>query len=213
MNSKMRLMATAIGLAILGGWNLMNDAQDARAAGTTPPAREIATLGGGCFWCMEAVFEELSGVLKVESGFAGGVGPASYQEVCTGNTGHAEVIQVTYDPGVISYNQILAVFFATHDPTSLNRQGADVGTQYRSAIFTSSDEQKRIAAEAIAKLERDGVFAKPVVTQIEPLKGFSKADEHHQDYYRRNMNQGYCQVVINPKLTKFRREFSGMLKR
>ncbi len=183
------------------------------AAEKADPKLEQATLGGGCFWCMEAIFEELDGVEKVVSGFAGGNGPASYQEVCSGRTGHAEVIQITYNPAVISYRQILGVFFAFHDPTTPNRQGADIGTQYRSVIFTSNDAQAAVAREAVAKLERDKVWQNPVVTQIEPLRGFFKADEHHQDFYRRNRTQGYCQVVINPKLAKFRKEFAGLLKK
>ncbi len=183
------------------------------AAGDTGSRLEKATLGGGCFWCLEAIFEELNGVTRVVSGFSGGNGQASYREVCSGTTGHAEVVQVTYDPEVISYRQILGVFFASHDPTTKDRQGADVGSQYRSVIFYHDDSQKRAAEEAIAKLEHDKVWNKPVVTQVQPLHGFFKADEHHQDYYRRNRSQGYCQVVINPKLAKFRKEFAGMLKR
>ncbi len=173
---------------------------------------QAATLGGGCFWCMEAIFEELNGVQKVVSGFAGDNEQVSYKEVCSGRTDHAEVIQVTYDPGIISYREILGVFFASHDPTTLNRQGADVGTQYRSVVFYEGAEQKAAAQDAIAKLERDKVWKNPVVTSVEPLLHFFKADEHHQDYYRRNRTQGYCQVVINPKLAKFRKEFKGMLK-
>ncbi len=173
---------------------------------------EQATIGGGCFWCMEAIFEELDGVKKVVSGFAGDNDQVSYKEVCSGRTDHAEVIQVTFDPRVISYRQILGVFFASHDPTTLNRQGADVGTQYRSVVFTSNKAQQVAAQEAIAKLEQDKVWKNPVVTSVEPLYRFFKADEHHQDYYRRNRTQGYCQVVINPKLAKFRKEFAGLLK-
>jgi len=174
--------------------------------------KEQAVLGGGCFWCMEAMFEQLAGVEDVVSGFAGGNDHASYKEVCSGATGHAEVIRVTYDPAVISYQQILGAFFAAHDPTTMNRQGADVGAQYRSVIFCADKEQTRLAEEAVAKLTRDKVFKNPIVTQIQPLTRFFAAEDHHQDYFRRNRTQGYCQVVINPKLKKFRQEFAGMLK-
>ena len=171
-----------------------------------------ATLGGGCFWCLEAVFEELEGVTKAVSGYAGGAGPATYQEVCSGNTGHAEVVQVTFDPALTSFREILAVFFAIHDPTTPNRQGADVGSQYRSAIFCHDEEQKAVADEAVAKLERDKVWKNPVVTQISPLTKFHRAEDGHQDYYRNNKTQGYCRAVINPKLAKFRKEFAGKVK-
>ena len=171
-----------------------------------------ATLGGGCFWCLEAVFEELEGVTKVESGYAGGGGPASYKEVCSGRTGHAEVVQVTFDPARTSFREILAVFFAVHDPTTPDRQGADVGSQYRSVIFYQDEDQKAVAEEALAKLERDKVWKNPVVTQVRPLTKFYRAEDYHQDYYRNNRSQGYCQAVINPKLGKFRKEFAGRLK-
>lgn len=199
-----KTLAAAVILVALTGYGMRGDAM----------ARETeqATLGGGCFWCMEAMFEQLDGVLNVVSGYAGGNDQATYKEVCTGATGHAEVIQVTFDPEVISYRQILGAFFAAHDPTTLNRQGADVGTQYRSVIFCHDKEQRKLAEEAIAKLERDKVFKDPIVTQVAPLTRFYKAEDHHQDYYRRNRSQGYCQVVINPKLAKFRKEFAGMLK-
>jgi len=183
-----------------------------RTDGMAGNDREVATLGGGCFWCMEAMFEELKGVEKVASGFAGGDSDATYKEVCTGDTGHAEVIQITFDPAVISFRDILTVFFATHDPTTLNRQGADVGTQYRSAIFYHDQAQKEAAHEAIAVLTSDEVFGDPVVTEVAPFHKFVEADEHHQDYYRRNRTQGYCQVVINPKLAKFRKHFADQLK-
>jgi methionine-S-sulfoxide reductase len=174
--------------------------------------KEVATLAGGCFWCLEAVFEELEGVQKVESGFAGGDADASYKEVCTGETGHAEVVQITYDPAVISFADLLTVFFAVHDPTTLNRQGADVGTQYRSAIFYHDDGQKQDSEKAIATLTEHKIWPNPVVTEVAPFDKFFKADSHHQDYYRKNQNQGYCQVVINPKLAKFRKEFADRLK-
>ncbi len=172
----------------------------------------IATLAGGCFWCLEAVFEELRGVSKVESGFAGGRFDAGYEEVCSGETGHAEVVQITFDPAVISYAEILGVFFSVHDPTTLNRQGADVGTQYRSAVYFHDDSQKVIAEKAIATLTEEKVWPNPVVTEIEPFEKFFIAEDHHQDYYKNNKNQGYCHVVINPKLAKFRKEFADRLK-
>ncbi len=205
--SKFLILTAALAVA----WG-MTIGGEAMAKGDAESRLEQATLGGGCFWCMEAIFEQLNGVEKVVSGFAGGNGHASYKEVCTGRTGHAEVIQITYDPDVISYRQILGVFFSSHDPTTLNRQGADVGTQYRSVIFCHDEDQQQIAREAIAKLEQDKVWSKPVVTRVQPLQGFFRAEDHHQDYYRRNRTQGYCQAVINPKLAKFRREFAGMLK-
>ncbi|MCK9994646.1 MAG: peptide-methionine (S)-S-oxide reductase MsrA [Candidatus Krumholzibacteria bacterium] len=173
---------------------------------------EIATLAGGCFWCLEAVFEELQGVSEVESGFAGGRFDASYQEVCSGETGHAEVVQITFDPAVISYAEILAVFFSVHDPTTLNRQGADVGTQYRSAVYYHDDSQKAIAEKAITTLTKEKIWPNPVVTEIAPYDKFFIAEDGHQDYYKNNRNQGYCQVVINPKLAKFRKEFADRLK-
>jgi len=172
---------------------------------------ELATFGGGCFWCTEAVFRELRGVEKVESGYAGGTVPnPSYEAVCSGRTGHAEVVQVTYDPSVISYRDLLEVFFATHDPTTLNRQGADAGTQYRSTVLYADDEQRRAAEEVIAELERDGAFADPIVTTLEPLDRFYPAERYHQDYYARNGRQPYCQIVIAPKLSKFRQKFAAL---
>ena len=174
--------------------------------------KEVATLAGGCFWCLEAVFEELQGVKKVESGFAGGRFDASYEEVCSGQTGHAEVIQITFDPAVISYADILGVFFSVHDPTTLNRQGADVGTQYRSAVYYHDDSQKAVAEKAITTLTEEKIWQNPVVTEIAPFDKFFIAETRHQDYYKNNKNQGYCQVVINPKLSKFRKEFADRLK-
>jgi peptide-methionine (S)-S-oxide reductase len=175
--------------------------------------KETATLGGGCFWCLEAVFEQLQGVEKVVSGYAGGqtAGP-SYQQVCTGRTGHAEVVQVTFDPTVLSYGDLLDVFFATHDPTTLNRQGADVGTQYRSVILYQSPEQKRVAEERIAELNKANVWPGPLVTQVVPLEVFYPAEEYHQGYYRQHPGQGYCQAVISPKVAKFRKRFTARLK-
>lgn len=174
---------------------------------------DTATLGGGCFWCTEAVMNDVRGVERVASGYAGGHVPdPTYEQVCTGATGHAEVVQVTFDPAVVSYRDLLRIFFATHDPTTPNRQGADVGPQYRSIIFTSSDEQRRVAEEVIAELEREGVWDAPIVTQVEPLTTFYPAETYHTRYYERNPRQPYCQVVIAPKVAKLRRSFAEMLK-
>lgn len=173
---------------------------------------EVATLGGGCFWCLEAMFEELEGVVKVESGFSGGRHDATYKEVCSGTTGHAEVIQITYEPEKITFRDILTMFFAAHDPTTLNRQGADVGTQYRSVVFYHDRAQKAATEEALQLLAREKIFGDPVVTEVSPFKKFIIAEDHHQNYYRRNKTQGYCQVVINPKLQKFRTQFADRLK-
>jgi peptide-methionine (S)-S-oxide reductase len=178
-----------------------------------PAPREVATLAGGCFWCVEAVFERLRGVEKVESGYAGGARPnPTYEQVCTGATGHAEVIQITFDPTVISYREILDVFFVVHDPTTLNRQGADFGTQYRSAIFYDSPSQKEIAERRIAELNAEGVWKAPIVTQVVPLTAFHRAEDYHQSFYRRNPTQGYCSIAIPPKLAKLRKHFAAMLK-
>jgi peptide-methionine (S)-S-oxide reductase len=173
---------------------------------------ELATLGGGCFWCLEAVFAPLKGVVKVESGYAGGkTANPTYREVCGGGTGHAEVVQITFDPAVVSYGDLLDIFFAFHDPTTLNRQGADVGTQYRSVVFHHSPEQKQQAEAKIAKLNAEGVFPRPIVTQIEPLDVFYRAEDYHQNYYRDNPNQGYCQYVIAPKIAKLRQKYADRL--
>jgi peptide-methionine (S)-S-oxide reductase len=175
---------------------------------------EIATLAGGCFWCLEAVFEQLQGVANVESGYAGGsTADPTYKQVCNGNTGHAEVVQVTFDPAVISYRDILEVFFAIHDPTTLNRQGADAGTQYRSAAFYHSPEQKKVAEELIAELNTEGIWSKPIVTEVAPLSKFYVAEVYHQGYFRSNPAQPYCAAVINPKVAKFRQKFAGRLKK
>jgi peptide-methionine (S)-S-oxide reductase len=174
---------------------------------------EIAILGGGCFWCIEAVFEELQGVTKVESGYSGGkIANPTYREVCSGLTGHAEVIRVFFDPAKITYKEILSVFFSVHDPTTLNRQGADVGTQYRSVIFYNSEQQRQEAEEVIEELKRQEVYNKPVVTEISPAGDFFVAENYHQNYFENNLNQPYCQVVINPKLKKFREKFEQKLK-
>ncbi|MBI4287752.1 MAG: peptide-methionine (S)-S-oxide reductase MsrA [Chloroflexi bacterium] len=174
---------------------------------------ETATLAGGCFWCLEAVFEQLQGVERVVSGYAGGHVPnPSYERVCSGTTGHAETVRITFDPKVISYREVLEVFFSVHDPTTLNRQGADVGTQYRSAIFYHTPEQKAEAGKVIKKLAAEGVWGRPIVTEVKPFTAFYPAEEYHQGYYRKNPEQAYCQVVINPKLAKFREKFAARLK-
>jgi peptide-methionine (S)-S-oxide reductase len=174
---------------------------------------EIATLAGGCFWCLEAVFEQLRGVSKVSSGYTGGHVPnPSYEAVCTGTTGHAEVVQVAFDPDTISFRDLLGVFFTLHDPTTLDRQGGDVGTQYRSAIFHHDDAQRRTAQEVIRELEAEHVFDDPIVTKIEPLEAFYPAEEYHREYYRRNPNQSYCRAVIAPKVAKLRTKYLEKLK-
>ena len=174
---------------------------------------ETATFGGGCFWCTEAIFKSLKGVEAVESGYSGGkVKNPTYKEICTGETGHAEVIQITFDPKVISFRELLEVFWETHDPTTLNRQGADVGTQYRSVVFYHSPQQKELTKKYKAELNKENVFGKPVVTEITALEKFWPAEKYHQDYYENNSTQGYCQFVIVPKLQKFRKVFKDKLK-
>ncbi len=169
------------------------------------PKLETATLGGGCFWCLEPVFEEITGVQNVEVGYAGGEHPdPDYKLVCTGTTGHAEVIQVTFDSSLISYEEILEIFFSVHDPTTLNQQGADVGTQYRSIILYHDDMQRVMAQDMISSLNKQSVWKNPIVTQLEPLTTYYPAEEYHQSYYQKNPGQGYCRVVISPKLQKFR---------
>jgi peptide-methionine (S)-S-oxide reductase len=177
------------------------------------PASEIATLAGGCFWCLEAVYENLQGVLKVESGYMGGqTANPTYRDVCSGTTGHAEAVQVTFDPAVVGYSDILDVFFVIHDPTTLNRQGNDVGTQYRSAIFYHNPEQKRVAEAKIAQLTAEGLFDGPIVTEVTAAGPFYKAEDYHQGYFRAHPEQGYCQFVVSPKVAKFRKRFAGRLK-
>jgi peptide-methionine (S)-S-oxide reductase len=174
---------------------------------------EVATLGGGCFWCLEAVFDALEGVGRVRSGYAGGATPnPTYPQVCSGTTGHAEVVQVEFDPQVFPFREILEVFFAIHDPTTLNRQGADVGTQYRSAIFYHSPEQLRVAREVIAEVEAQGIWSDPIVTELTPLAAFYPAEDYHTDYFVRNPGQAYCRAVIGPKVSKFRSRFAEKLK-
>jgi peptide-methionine (S)-S-oxide reductase len=173
--------------------------------------REVITLGGGCFWCLEAVYDQLKGVISVESGYANGhVKNPSYQAVCTGTTGHAEVVRVTFDPQVISFSDILDVFFTIHDPTTLNRQGADVGTQYRSGIYYHTPEQKAIAEQKLA--EAQPLWRSPIVTEIKPVENYSEAEPYHQEYFANNPYQGYCQMVIAPKVAKFRKQHIERLR-
>lgn len=180
---------------------------------TTDSLTDKATFGAGCFWCVEAIFQSLKGVKSVISGYAGGkIKNPSYKEVCAGTTGHAEVIQVTYDPTVITYDELLEVFWSSHDPTTLNRQGADVGTQYRSAVFYHNEKQKELAIKYKEELNRSGAFNNPVVTEISPITEFYKAEDYHQNYYNQNKEQGYCSYVITPKLEKFRKVFKDKLK-
>lgn len=181
-----------------------------QASGT---GMQVATLGGGCFWCLEAIYSDLKGVQSAISGYAGGrVKNPSYQQVCNGNTGHAEVVQVTFDPNVLSYRDLLDVFFSIHDPTTLNRQGADVGEQYRSVILYHDPEQKRIAEETIRSLQEARAFHDPIVTQVVPLDTFYPAEDYHQEYFKNNGTAGYCRMVIAPKVTKFRKSHGEMLK-
>lgn len=173
-----------------------------------------ATLAGGCFWCLEAVYDEIKGVQSVESGYAGGhMDNPSYRAVCNGDTGHAEVIQVHFDPNIVSYRDLLNVFFAIHDPTTLNRQGADVGTQYRSAIFYHDDQQKMIAEELIKDLNSQNIWDRPIVTEVAKLDKFYMAEDYHQEYFARNPYQPYCQAVVAPKVSKFRKHFLELLKK
>jgi len=175
---------------------------------------ETITVGGGCYWCVEAVYEDLNGVKSVVSGFSGGtVANPTYEEVCTGETGHAEVVQITYDKTITDINEIFKVFFTVHDPTTLNRQGADVGTQYRSVIFYKNDDQKKAAQSIIAELNKAKVYNSPIVTKVEPFKKFYKAEDYHQNYYANNKNQPYCKMVIQPKIEKFEKVFKDKLKK
>jgi peptide-methionine (S)-S-oxide reductase len=175
---------------------------------------EYATFGGGCFWCTEAIFEQLEGVVKVESGYSGGhIKNPAYREVTSGRSGHAEVIHITYEPEKIDFVELLDIFFNTHNPTTLNRQGADRGTQYRSAVFYHNDEQKVAANTMINELDKAAVFSDKIVTEVTEFDVFYVADDYHQDYYINNKTQGYCQVVINPKLEKFQKQYKDKLKK
>jgi len=175
--------------------------------------RELATFGGGCFWCVEAIFERVNGVFSAESGYSGGhIRNPDYKQVTSGTTGHAEVVQIAYDPSVISYQELLEIFFKTHDPTTLNRQGADVGTQYRSIVLYHNEVQRDLASQVIDKLEEEGIWNDPIVTTVEPFEAFYSAEAYHQEYYENNPNQGYCRLVINPKVEKFEKVFKEKLK-
>lgn len=174
---------------------------------------EIATLAGGCFWCLEAVYDQVKGVVSVESGYMGGKNPdPTYEQVCSGRTGHAEVVQLTFDPTVISFRELLEIFFVVHDPTTLNRQGNDTGTQYRSAVFSHTPEQKKTAEEVIAGFTNEKVYTNPLVTEVTPATEFYVAEDYHQEYFVRNPSQGYCTYVVGPKLAKFRKHFAALLK-
>ena len=181
---------------------------------STGGRNEVATLAGGCFWCVEAVFDDLKGVMSVESGYSGGnVSNPTYEQVCTGRTGHAEAVRITFDPDEVSYKDLLRVFFTVHDPTTLNRQGNDVGTQYRSAIFYHDESQKQIAEEVRKEIQSENIWDSPIVTEISPFKTFYKAEDYHQEYFANNPNQPYCSVVIAPKVAKFRKMYRDRLKR
>lgn len=176
--------------------------------------REIATLAGGCFWCLEGVYQEMEGVLSVESGYIGGhVANPDYKSVCTGTTGHAEAVQVTFDPGVTTYREILQVFFAIHDPTTRDRQGNDVGTQYRSAIFYHDDRQRAEAEKIIRELNAEGIWPDPIVTEVQPATTFYKAEDYHQEYFKNNPRQPYCAYIVAPKVAKFRKKFAAKLRK
>jgi peptide-methionine (S)-S-oxide reductase len=180
---------------------------------STEKSKELATLAGGCFWCLEAVYKELRGVERVVSGYAGGhVARPTYRQVCEGTTGHAEVVQITFDPAAVSYRELLEVFFTIHDPTTPDRQGADVGSQYRSAIFYHTPEQRETAERVIAEITAAGVWDSPVVTEVSPLAEFYAAEDYHQDYFERNGSQPYCRAVVAPKVSKFRKQFLERLK-
>ena len=175
---------------------------------------EVATLGGGCFWCTEAVFDDLKGVISVESGYSGGtVANPSYEQVCTGKTGHAEVVQVSFDPGIISYEDLLRIFFTVHDPTTLNRQGNDNGTEYRSVIFYHDENQKKSAEKIVKEISDEKIWDDPIVTELSPFRAFYIAEDYHQEYFANNPNQGYCRIVIAPKVAKFRSHYRDRLKK
>ena len=186
----------------------------AEASSEAAPSSEVATLGGGCFWCTEAILAELAGVSRVVPGYAGGSVPnPTYEQVCTDRTGHAEVVQVTFDPRTLSYHDLLTIFMTTHDPTSLNRQGHDVGTQYRSVVFFHAPAQKETAEHVFSELESARLWRRPIVTELAPFTAFYPAEEYHRDYFRRNPGSSYCRAVIEPKVTKFRQQFAARLKR
>jgi peptide-methionine (S)-S-oxide reductase len=206
------LLGIALVIPLLAREKHMNQVQ---SQPILPPAgKEIATLAGGCFWCLEAVFDELKGVEQVVSGYSGGKTPnPNYHQVCSGATGHAEVVQITFDPKLISFKELLQVFFTIHDPTTLNRQGADIGTQYRSAIFYRTPEQKAVGEEVIAELTGAHLWHAPIVTEVTPFQAFYQAEDYHQRYYESNPDQLYCRAVIAPKVVKFRKEYLAKLKK
>lgn len=219
MNTKIKILALGIFtlLSNISCGQKANNQKDSKKMNQEKvnlDGAEVITFGAGCFWCVEAVFQQLDGVLKVESGYSGGmIKNPSYREVCTGQTGHAEVCQITYDPKKISFEELLEVFWKTHDPTTLNRQGADSGTQYRSAIFYHNEEQKKQAEEWKAKLNAERVFPNPIVTEITAFTNFYPAEDYHKDYYLLNGHEPYCQIVIKPKLDKFHKAFKEKLKK
>lgn len=208
-------LAAVLLMAVTGwaAWAAGSNAGLSPGEGKKSMETETITLGGGCFWCMEAIFQDLKGVEKVESGFSGGtVANPTYKQVCTGTTGHAEVVQITFDPKVLPLTTLLQVFFALHDPTTLDRQGADVGSQYRSVIFYRTPAQRAAAEFEIKSLDAQKVYANPIVTQVVPFQAFYKAEAYHQNYYEDNTNQPYCQLVISPKLAKFHELFKSLAK-
>jgi len=218
-NIRYIILALSIYLLIAGGCgnketNAQSEIKKDKGEIMDTTGMQVATFGSGCFWCTEAIFERLNGVVKVESGYAGGtVENPTYEEVCTGKTGHAEVTQITYDPKIITYDELLEVFWKTHDPTTLNRQGNDVGTQYRSVIFYHNEEQKELAENYKKELDKSGAWDNPIVTEISPVTNFYPAEGYHQDYYENNPNQGYCAFVIAPKVDKFEKVFKDKLKK
>ncbi|MEK7236853.1 MAG: peptide-methionine (S)-S-oxide reductase MsrA [Nitrospirota bacterium] len=184
-----------------------------QAAPPTPTGYDIASVAGGCFWCLEAVYDQMKGVVSVESGYIGGqMDRPTYEAVCSGRTGHAEAVRITFDPTVVSYRELLEVFFVIHDPTTLNQQGHDVGTQYRSAIFYHTPEQKQVTNDVIAAITKEGIYSHPIVTQVEPARTWYEAEPYHQEYFARNPFQGYCTAVVAPKVAKFRKLFAAKLK-
>lgn len=208
-----KILIPAFMLVMLMPFALLAQQTNERANTMSSSNLEEATFGAGCFWCVEAIFEEVKGVESVVAGYAGGeIENPSYRQVSSGTTKHAEVTRITYDPSVVSYEQLLEVLWHTHNPTTKNRQGADVGPQYRSVIFYHNEEQKKIAEKSLEKTDKSDLWEDPIVTEIEPLSNYSKAENYHQNYYKNNPNAGYCTVVIAPKLKKFRKEFSHMLK-
>lgn len=224
MNMIESIVALVIGSAALLGCAQMGDPSPSKDVNVVPAGSKQLIVAGGCFWCVEAVYEELQGVLKVESGYAGGtVDHPTYAQVCTGNTGHAEAVRITYDPKQVSASDLLHIFFTVHDPTTLNRQGPDSGTQYRSAIFYTNEEDKKLAQDVIADVTKEKIWIQPIVTSLEPLKTFWLAEDYHQNYFdayekaspteRLGMNAGYCQAIIEPKVQKFRAKYRDKLKK